>query len=83
MARSAGAVKTQKRGSKKRVRKTADESGPLNPDFLDPRISKALAHAMRVNIMAVASWRLISPSEFARETRVPDQSGFVSLQAPR
>lgn len=41
---------------------------PLGTDFLDARLSKALGHEMRVNIMAVASWRKIAPSEYARET---------------
>lgn len=69
MARKQGA-KTRKQGRKTRAGKPGGENGTSNPDFLDPRISKALAHAMRVNIMAVASWRLISPSEFAREMGV-------------
>lgn len=41
---------------------------PLGTNFLDPRLSKALAHEMRVNIMAVASWRKVAPSEYAKET---------------
>lgn len=41
---------------------------PLGTNFLDTRLSKALAHEMRVNIMAVTSWRKVSPSEYAEET---------------
>jgi hypothetical protein len=53
--------------AKTRKRKRAKPK-PLGTNFLDVRLSKALGHWMRVNIMAVASWRKISPAEFARET---------------
>jgi predicted transcriptional regulator len=62
--------RTQKRPNT-RARPKKKGPKPLKPrgtEFLDPRLSKALAHWMRVNIMAIASWRKISPSEFARET---------------
>lgn len=71
MARKAGKSEapTQKQvGAKVRPGKKAPKPKPLGTDFLDERLSKALAHWMRVNIMAIASWRKISPSEYARET---------------
>ena len=61
--------------SKKSTRSSAREGASDKPkaeargtDFLDPKVSKSLAHPIRVNILAIASWRVISPSEFARET---------------
>jgi hypothetical protein len=73
MARKAGKKtapkrKRQRSGAKARLAQRAPKPKPLGTDFLDERLSKALAHGMRVNIMAVASWRKISPSEYARET---------------
>jgi DNA-binding transcriptional ArsR family regulator len=41
------------------------------PKLVDPRIAKALAHPLRVRILATLSHRSISPVEFSRETRVP------------
>lgn len=78
MAGKAGvaATKTRKRKQTKR-RKPATPPGSTQATgneqngYLDPRITKALSHWMRVNILAVASWRVISPSEFARETGAP------------
>lgn len=66
MARKAGNEAAPKRGGASG--KKAPKPKPLGTDFLDTRLSKALAHGMRVNIMAVASWRKISPSEYAKET---------------
>jgi hypothetical protein len=71
MARKAGkggAPKQRRLGAKARTDKKASKPKPLGTDFLDVRLSKALAHWMRVNIMAIASWRKISPSEYANET---------------
>jgi DNA-binding transcriptional ArsR family regulator len=62
--------KRQQSDAKAQPGKKTPKSKPLGTDFLDERLSKALAHWMRVNIMAVASWRKISPSEYARETGV-------------
>jgi hypothetical protein len=56
------------KGSGAKARPGQKASKPLGTDFLDERLSKALAHWMRVNIMAISSWRKISPSEYARET---------------
>jgi DNA-binding transcriptional ArsR family regulator len=42
-----------------------------SPKLVDPRIAKALAHPLRVRILATLSHRAISPVEFSRETRVP------------
>lgn len=64
--RTGAGRKAPKRSAKKQVPKAKPK--PLGTDFLDARLSKALAHEMRVNIMAVASWRKIAPSEYARET---------------
>lgn len=50
---------------------SAQETAGEQNGYLDIRITKALSHWMRVNILAVASWRVISPSEFARETGAP------------
>lgn len=63
--------KQSRSGIKARVGKKTRRSKPLGTDFLDERLTKALAHWMRVNIMAIASWRKISPSEYARETEEP------------
>jgi hypothetical protein len=49
-------------------RKSKKRAKPQGTDFLDPRLSKVLAHPLRVNILAIVSWRIISPSEYARET---------------
>jgi len=57
-----------KRPTKRQGAKTTPKPRPLGTDFLDARLSKALGHEMRVNIMAVASWREIAPSEYAAET---------------
>ncbi len=77
------ARKAQAKAAPKRIRKPAKRKGTAatkpshqpapttsaqGTDFLDPRLTKALAHGMRVNIMAVISWRMIAPSEYARET---------------
>jgi hypothetical protein len=39
------------------------------PEILDERLARALAHPLRVQIMTVANYRAISPSEFARQHR--------------
>ena len=62
--------KQDKKAGKRASRKRGGEKPkprPLGTDFLDARLSKALGHEMRVNIMAVASWRKVAPSEYARE----------------
>jgi len=41
------------------------------PEIVDQRIAKALAHPLRVRILATLSHRSISPVEFSREARVP------------
>lgn len=41
------------------------------PKLVDPRIAKALAHPVRVQILATLSHRSISPVEFSHEARVP------------
>jgi hypothetical protein len=76
MARKAAAKgktkQRQKQSKRKGPRRAAKPpASAFGTEFLDPRLSKALAHWMRVNIMAVASWRKISPSEYARETGEP------------
>lgn len=73
----APAAKKPKKHSPSKRRKSASRktSGRGSEDgqngYLDVRITKALSHWIRVNILAVASWRVISPSEFARETGIP------------
>jgi hypothetical protein len=59
-------AKTRRSGKKRSSKKTTFK--PQGTDYLDERLTKALAHWMRVNIMAIASWRIISPSDYARET---------------
>lgn len=87
MARKAGNGARKKREQKRPSAKTqakkkrAKPLRPLGTDFLDERLTKALAHWMRVNIMAVASWRKISPSEFARESG--EKLGKVSYHFQR
>lgn len=71
----------QKQAKRRRSGKKSPKPKPLGTDFLDARLSKALAHGMRVNIMAVASWRKISPSEYARET--DEKLGKVSYHFKR
>jgi len=52
-------------------------SGPVEPaagkrgDSVDVRWAKALAHPLRVHILAAAHRRVLSPSEFARESGEP------------
>ena len=60
-----GAAAARQSDTRKTGKKRAK---PQGTDFLDPRLSKALAHPLRVNILAIASWRIISPSEYARES---------------
>lgn len=64
----AAAVKRTKRQRAAAKKRRGKKPKPVGTDFLDARLSQALAHWMRVNIMAIASWRKISPSEYARET---------------
>lgn len=71
MARKGERARASKRRAGKRPAKRRGPKAkpkPLGTDFLDARLSKALGHEMRVNIMAVASWRKIAPSEYAAET---------------
>ncbi len=76
MARKADSSRASSRSKTGQSRKAPRQAAkrqtakakPLGTDFLDARLSKALGHEMRVNIMAVASWRKIAPSEYARET---------------
>jgi len=49
----------------------ASKQGLRSSKLVDPRIAKALAHPLRVRILATLSHRSISPVEFSRETRVP------------
>lgn len=50
----------------------ADEkNGAVAPGIVDTRIAKALAHPLRVRILATLSHRSISPVEFSREAGVP------------
>lgn len=60
--------KRKRPAAAKRRDKPAPNTSTQGTDFLDLRLTKALAHRMRVNIMAVISWRMIAPSEYARET---------------
>lgn len=48
-----------------------EEKGVAAPEIVDPRIAKALAHPLRVRILATLSHRSISPVEFSREAGVP------------
>lgn len=48
-----------------------EKKGVAVPEIVDPRIAKALAHPLRVRILATLSHRSISPVEFSREARVP------------
>lgn len=73
---AAATKKPKKRKQAKRVspatrQQSSQASEAEQNGYLDPRITKALSHWLRVNILAVASWRIISPSEFARETGTP------------
>jgi hypothetical protein len=73
MARTSPAAGSKRKPTKKRrsgKRRTGKKPTfkPQGTDYLDERLTKALAHWMRVNIMAIASWRIISPSDYARET---------------
>jgi hypothetical protein len=62
-------LKPAKRGrASKRPRKRTQKPAAQGTDFLDERMSKAFGHTLRVNIMAAASWRKISPSDYARES---------------
>lgn len=89
MARKAGAKESKERkpakrkgvAATKRAGKQTPKPAPKGTEFLDPRLTKALAHWMRVNIMAVASWRMIAPSDFARETG--EKVGRVSYHFKR
>lgn len=89
MARKTGAKasngkrKPKRQGATAATRsgKRAPKPAPQGTEFLDPRLTKALAHWMRVNIMAVASWRMIAPSDFARETG--EKVGTVSYHFKR
>ena len=82
MARRAGSKRAEKSkerrgpqhresGTKNSKRSSVKGANASSGDFLDPRLIQAIAHPMRVNILALASWRVISPSEFARETGEP------------
>jgi len=48
-----------------------EDKGVATPGIVDTRIAKALAHPLRVRILATLSHRSISPVEFSREARVP------------
>jgi predicted transcriptional regulator len=61
-------AKRKRAAPTKRSHPSAPTAPAQGTDFLDPRLTKALAHRMRVNIMAIISWRMIAPSEYARET---------------
>lgn len=74
MARKSPAAGSKRRSQRKQrskgkqsARKVAARK-PLGTNYLDDRLTKALAHWLRVNIMAAASWRRVSPSDYARET---------------
>jgi hypothetical protein len=69
MARGSG-TESRARGRRRKTaaRTPPSQIKPQKTEFLDPRLSKALAHWLRVNILAVARWREISPSEYARES---------------
>jgi DNA-binding transcriptional ArsR family regulator len=43
----------------------------LNADLIDERLTKAIAHPLRLQILAVANEREISPSEYSDETGAP------------
>jgi len=60
--------KPRKASARPAAKSGPKKTGSQGTDFLDPNISKSLAHPLRVNILAITSWRVISPSEFARET---------------
>lgn len=73
--RGSGKTGQAKRAPKKKsaTKKRKRASGKVRAlaEFLDERLAKAMAHGLRINIMAVARWREISPSEYARESGVP------------
>lgn len=56
---------------KKRTRGANKRAQELNADLIDERLTKAIAHPLRLQILAVANEREISPSEYSEESGAP------------
>lgn len=56
---------------KKRIGAANEVAKESNADLIDERLTKAIAHPLRLQILAVANEREISPSEYSDETGAP------------
>ena len=56
---------------KKRTGVASKKAKELNADLIDERLTKAIAHPLRLQILAVANEREISPNEFSEESGAP------------
>lgn len=56
---------------KKRAHGATRKAEELNADLIDERLTKAIAHPLRLQILAVANEREISPSEYSEESGAP------------
>jgi DNA-binding transcriptional ArsR family regulator len=56
---------------RKRTSAANKRAQELNADLIDERLTKAIAHPLRLQILAVANEREISPSEYSEETGAP------------
>ncbi|HEY5053945.1 MAG TPA: helix-turn-helix domain-containing protein [Solirubrobacterales bacterium] len=64
-------TKGKGRGKGGRSSETAQKAEEATAEIIDRRLTKALAHPLRVQILAVANQRKISPSEYAEEFEYP------------
>lgn len=58
-------------GKKKRTTRVNQKAEEATADLIDRRLTKAIAHPLRLQILSLANQRTISPSEYSEEMGAP------------